>query len=147
MCEILIIVSNKDSDDVRGHRRGDPIAVMPNDYAWGYGEDKRAHLAKYGNTDDWPNMFIIIQVTDLSVSRGRKILGHATRPAVESDPEYYSDDEADKIVQLHRHKYRLDVASLPSGVKNKLIDEGFAAGTKTQIKPYFKHKITGIEIG
>lgn len=154
MCEILFMAKDKVfrpndgfTDALRGHRRGDPIAVMPNGHQWGAGEDKRAYQAKYGNTDGWGGMFVVVQITDLSVAKAEKFLERGARPAAVLDPEYLAPSAADRVVETSRKAWGVDLMAIPSTIRNKLADKGYAQVTVAQIKTHFKHKLDGRQIG
>lgn len=146
MCEILFMAKNKGTDEVNGHRKGDPIAVMPNGHAWGAGEDKRAHLAKYGNLDDWQGLFVIVQITDLSVEKAETYLEPEFRQANILEDEFQAPDEADRVVQVTRKKWGAFIDELPVNFKNNLVTNGYAVTTIVQVKAYFRDKVNGTEI-
>ena len=146
MCEILFMAKNKGADEVKGHRKGDPIAVMPNGHAWGAGEDKRAHLAKYGNTDNWQGLFVVVQITDLSVAKAETYLEPHTRDANIAEDEFNAPDPQDRKVQLLRKKWGVFIDELPAGFKSTLATDGYAAVTISQVKTYFRNKVLGTEI-
>jgi len=143
MCELAVITYNKGNNAAKGHRVGDIIAVMPNGHAWGSREDKRAHLAKHGNTDEWSGNFKIIQITDMTVEDAQEYLTPRTRPAHIADPEFLAPDSVDRFVQVSRKAWSINLNALPQAVKTILDDTGYIESTRNQIAPQFRNKETG----
>lgn len=146
MCELAVITHDKGSDSAKGHREGDIIAVMPDGHGWGLREDKRTHLAKFGNTEDWSGNFLIIQITDLSVEDAQEYLKPRTRPAHIADPEFLAPDVEDRVAQVVRKAWSIDINALPLPLKIELALIGFIKVTRNQIAPQFRNKETGKDI-
>jgi len=124
------------------HRRGDPIVARRNNHVWGSGEDKRAHLALYGNTDNWPDDTVLIKIIGMSVARANALMGADTRPANIAEPEFTAPDEADRVVQLARKRWRVRFAEMPAAWKSALNNIGYLEVTLEEIRPYFRHRRT-----
>jgi len=146
MAVVLFSFKHKGTDQERGHRRGDPIVAMRNNHVWGAGEDKRAHLALYGNTDNWTDATVLIKITGMSVARATALMNRDTRPAGITDPEFNSPDAEDRVVQLARKRWRVRFAEMPLAWRSALNNIGYLEVTIDQIRPYFRHRRTDTQI-
>jgi len=140
MAVVLFCFKHKGTDEVEGHRRGDPIVAMRNNHIWGSGEDKRAHLALHGNTDNWTDATVLIKITGMSVARATALMNRDTRAANISDIEYESPDAEDRVVQLARKMWRVRFAEMPPAWKSALNNIGYLEVTIDEIRPYFRHR-------
>ena len=143
MCEIAFMTRNKGTDPLKHHRKGDPIEVLENGADWGTDVDKRAYIAKYGSDVGWKGIFVIIQITDLSVAKARTYLEPNFRPATAVDPEFIAPDPEDRVVQVSRKKWGVFIDELPQNFKNKLNNDGYAEVTVAQVRNYFRDKVQG----
>lgn len=55
------------------NKRGDITAVVPNDHAFGSGEDARVHRAVHGNLDRWHGRFVVIDLPDMSMTEAKRL--------------------------------------------------------------------------
>jgi len=143
MCEIAFYTRNKGANPRTAHQRGDPIEVLENGADWGTEVDKRAHLAKYGNLDNWRGNYVIVQITDLTVAKAKTYLVPHDRDATAVDPEFTAPDIADRRVRVLRKRWGVFISELPNNFKNKLNTDGFAVVTVAQVRNYFRNKIDG----
>lgn len=141
MCEIAFMVNNKGEDPLKHYRRGDPVEVLENGADWGTEVDKRAYIAKYGSDVGWKNIFVIMQITDLSVQQAKVYLESNFRDATAVDSEFTAPDPADRFVQVARRVWGLFIDELPAVFRNQLINDGYTQMDTVQARAYFQHKI------
>ena len=143
MCEIAFMTGNRGGNPLKHYRKGDPVEVLEDNADWGTDVDKRAYIAKYGSDVGWRGIFVIVQITDLSVTKAKTYLEARIRPATALDPEFNNPDPEDRFVQVSRKKWGVFIDELPAGFKNTLLTDGFAQVTIAQVKNYFRNKIDG----
>ena len=56
-----------------GERKGQIVVGVPNEWVFGAMEDKDQYRAKYGDSDGWPDTFVIVDLPDMSIEEAEEL--------------------------------------------------------------------------
>lgn len=131
MAEILIMARNNTTADpererIGCYKRGMPVAVRPDGHAWGLEESKQAWLAAGRSAASWPGHFVIAKIPGVTVATVLALIEPQTE-----------DDGGNALGAVYRRRrWKVDVDSIPSAIRQQLIDNGEVTVTANQIKNY-----------
>jgi hypothetical protein len=106
-------------DERACYKLGDPVVVMPDGHTWGLEE----RLPK----------FYVVKIPGLAAETAKKWIAAWVDTA---DPEH--------PVKMRRRLYGINIASLPSSIRNALQTTGAVTVTLSQIRNYIINKRTGV---
>ena len=97
MAKILIRTVNG-GNELR-YMRGDPVVVVPDDHVWGRYESLEQWISEGRMAADWPDEFVILELTGLDVSAARQYLAEvqlmgAAQPVMARRRRYMADIDA-----------------------------------------------------
>ena len=120
MAEFLIATQDRPT----GYKRGDPIRVEEDGHRWG---------RKEGLPNHW-----VVAVAGVSVANAEPYVRELWEPAQSGDPEFETDDLADRRIQRHRRRMRIIWSEMPAAWITSVEATGRLELTKAQAKPYFR---------
>lgn len=138
MAELLILArdnTNPDPEkDRRGcYKRGMVVVVSEDGHVWGREESKAVWVAEGRDPTQWSGKFAIVRLPGVPVGKANELLAEqmeddAGTPTIQPGSLLRSDGPYPQ--RFRRRQWRLDIASLPSPIRNALISAGeFTANT------------------
>lgn len=119
MCELLIMAINKSNPDPEKdkgcYKRGDIVTIHPDNHIW-------------GDQEGLPT-FIKIKIPGLTVDMARKVTEQGM-------------DLVTGEVMTVRRKWNLLIDSIPTSIKNNLLNKGEVTVTVEQVRNFIQNKIT-----
>jgi hypothetical protein len=133
MAEVLIkAVDAAHADpvkDARCYKRGDPVVVQPDGFAWG-----RLELLPPADG----GAFVRVRINGIAPEQVRQFMRNRWGISLE-DGEVETVSGEPRIAR--RRAIRVLVDSLPAGVRQQLWQTGFYAATWQQIRNFVQHKL------
>jgi len=102
--------------EVQHQRAGDPVEVLLSPAHWGRKHTRADWIADHGDAP-FPDHYYSVRALNAPARRlefyRNLLLTTVTRPALLNDPNFFSPDEADRIVNTHRRPFNFDRTGLP----------------------------------
>jgi len=109
----------------KGRQEGDPVGVFDDAHIFGQREDKSVWLANGNAEVDWPGTFSVVDILGMPLDEAQRIMQRHVRPAVDGEIEFEESDRSDRVVDLGRHRWKLDVETkLSSSDRDKIRLDG-----------------------
>jgi len=112
-----------------GRVEGDPVSVKGDretvttpsgTWHWSAEEDITRWVAEGSRRADFPDLFYVVNIPGLSKRKAKRIMQPRRRRASILDPEFQATDREDRMVEVERHRWNINLSRMTATRRDKL---------------------------